>query len=307
MPDLRAEPLSPIDAATLWPQLGRLGTEVIATRSGERLLLNSALAATGLTRLPRMPRTAVLAVKRGLGYRGVLVARELKGGAAWEVESIRIARDKDDEAVAALLSATCGEVARRGGRALYLREAEGSPHGQAVRRAGFIAYQRESLHALPPGAHRNVPTPFRPADRRDRPGVFRLYCRVVPELVRRHEALTQQDWRAVVDSYDCSREFVLDHEGGVAAWVGLGEREARLLLDSAVAGAVDGALDLVESQSGRHSVLVLGEEQAGVEHNLCARGYTELGVRLVCVRRLAAMNSLKEVVAVPVPGAPLAP
>jgi len=47
------------------------------------LLLTSALAATGLANLPRMPRTAVLGVKRGLGYRGVLVARELSGGAGW--------------------------------------------------------------------------------------------------------------------------------------------------------------------------------------------------------------------------------
>ena len=77
MSDLRAEPLSPIDAATLWPQLGRLNTEVIATRGGENLLVSSGLAATGLTHLPHVPRTSVLGVRRGLGYRGVCVARDI--------------------------------------------------------------------------------------------------------------------------------------------------------------------------------------------------------------------------------------
>ena len=83
MSELRAEPLSPIDAATLWPQLRRLATEVVATRAGENLLLSSGLAATGLTHLPRMPRTVVVGLRRGLNYRGVLVGRELAGGAGW--------------------------------------------------------------------------------------------------------------------------------------------------------------------------------------------------------------------------------
>ena len=75
----RADALSPIDAATLWPQLHRLKTEVIATRVGENMLLGAGLAATGLGHLPRLPRTLVLGIRRGLRYRGVLVARELAG------------------------------------------------------------------------------------------------------------------------------------------------------------------------------------------------------------------------------------
>lgn len=307
MSDARAEPLSPIDAATLWPQLHRLGTEVIATRGGEHLLVASGLAATGLRRLTRMPRTIVLAVKRGLGYRGVLVARELKGGAGWEVESLRIAREKDDEVVTALLSTAGVEVARRGGRTLYLREGEGSPHAHAVRRAGFLTYQREHLHALPHAGARSAGTVFRAATPHDRHGVFRLYCKVVPEAVRRDEAPTQQDWRAVLDSYDCPRELVLEQNGALAAWVGIGERESRLLFDASIEGVADAALDLVEAHANRNGVIVLGEDQCGLEHNLCARGYTGLGIRLVCARRLAALNSLKEVVAVPAPTLPLAP
>jgi hypothetical protein len=299
MSDLRAEPLSPIDAATLWPQLRRLSTEVVATRAGENLLLTSGLAATGLTNLPRMPRTVVCGVKRGLGYRGVLVARELAGGAGWEVVSLRIVRETDNEAVTALLGCAGLEAARRGGRTLYLRYPEGSPHGDAIRRSGLMPYRTERLYVLPHSEARPNETAFRPATRADRHGVFRLYCRAVPEHVRRVEAPTQQDWRAVLDSYDCEREFVCESDGGLAAWGGAGDRECRIMASWSVEGLAEAALDLMESIAPRHGTLVLGEDQGGLEHAAAGRGYTALGVRMVCARRLAVMNSLKEVVAVP--------
>ncbi len=300
MSDLRADPLSPIDAATLWPQLRRLGTEVVATRAGENLLLSSGIAATGLTHLPRMPRTVVVGLKRGLNYRGVLVARELAGGAGWEVVSVRIVRDKDDEATSALLKGAGLETARRGGRILFLRTAESSVHETAVRAAGLFPYQREQLYALPP-ARGQVETPnFRPITRVDRAAIFRLYSRLVPERVRRHEAMTQTEYRAVHDSYDCEREFVFEHEGAVAAWVGVGDREVRLLADNLrLHSASDQALDLIERESSKQAALVLTEEQEHLHHNALDRGYTALGERLVCARRLAALNSLKEVVAAP--------
>lgn len=296
---MRAEPLSPIDAATLWPQLHRLGTEVIATRAGESLLLRSGLAATGLSRLPALPRTIVVGLKRGLGYRGVLVIRKLAGGAGWEAVSLRMAREKDDETVLELLTSGSQEVAQRGGRTLYLRFAEGSPHREPIRRSGLMVYRLERLYALPLSVAPRETSPFRPARRADRHGVFRLYCRTAPEHVRRQEAPTQQDWRAVLDSYDCEREYVFEREGALAAWIGWGEREVRVLLDPAVEGLGDATLDVVETHAPRHAALVLGEDQSRLEHEAVARGYTALGVRLLCARRLALLNPLKEVKAVP--------
>ena len=299
MSDVRAEPLSPIDAATLWPQLGRLDTEVLATRGGESLLVRSGLAATGLTRLPRIPRTAVLGVKRGLGYRGVVVVKELAGGAGWEAVSLRLAREKDDEAVTALLAGAGTEVAARGGRTLSLRAAEGSPHKEAIRRSGCMAYRIERLHAVPGARPAAAETRFRAATRADRHGIFRLYCRAVPEHIRRQEAPTQQEWRAVLDSFDASREFVLDRDGAIAAWVGMGERESRILEDGTGEGVADAALALIESAGPHHGTLVLAEDQVSLEREALTRGYTPLGVRLICARRMALLNTLKEVAAVP--------
>ncbi len=299
MSELRADPLSTIDAATLWPQLHRLGTEVIATRSSDNLLLSSGLAATGLNNLPRMPRTAVLGVRGRLRYRGVLAARELAGGAVWEVVSIRIAREKDDDVVTALLGGACAEIARRGGRALQLRYPEGSPHADAVRKAGFMVYRLEQLYAIPPGPKGAAEAMLRPAKRADRAGIFRLYCRVVPEHIRRQEAPTLQEWRAVQDSYDCQREFVFERDGAIEAWVGVGEREVFVLVDGTVEGLIDAVVDEVDRQAGRQGTLVLAEFQGDIEHNARGRGYTALGMRLVSTRQLALRNSLKEVVAVP--------
>lgn len=296
MSELRAETLSPIDAATLWPQLHRLDTEVIATRGGENLLVSSGLAATGIARLPRVPRTSVVGLRRGLSYRGVAAARQLAGGAGWEVVSLRIARPKDDEAVPALLECLGREVAIRNGRTLYLRYAEGSPHAPALRQAGFFAYRLERLYALPHA--RPGESAFRPATRADRQAIFRLYCRAVPEMVRRHEAPTQQEFRAVLDSLDTSRQYVLDGPGRLFAWAGIGEREAYVLVDGET-GCVGAALDCIEVHAPRHGALVITEHQPDIESAAAGRDYPALGVRLMCAKRLALLNPLKEVVAVP--------
>jgi hypothetical protein len=305
MSDLQAETLSPIDAATLWPQLHRLDTEVVALRGAQNLLISSGLAATGISRLPKVPRTAVVGVHRGLRYRGVAAARQLAGGAGWDVASLRIGRPKDDDAVAALLQGLAREVALRGGRVLYLRYAEGSPHAAALRRAGFYAYRLERLYALRSSrAEPGDANPFRKAAGSDRAGIFRLYCRAVPEPVRRNEAPGFQEFRALLDSFDCEHEFVAEGGGALVGWAGIGEREAHLLLAEG-GDLIEAALDVVEAHAPRHGALVVAEHQPGIEMAAQARGYPALGVRLMCARRLAWAETLKEVVAVPAESFPV--
>lgn len=300
MSELRADTLSPIDAATLWPQLHRLGTEVIAHRGQEHILVASGLAATGLGRLPRVPRTAVLGVRRGLRYRGVVVARELDGGVAWELVSARLERDKDDDALAALLGGASQECAGRGARMLLLRYPEGSPHGSPLRRSGFSAHTLERLHAVPARPPVRPLVAFREARRQDRAALFRLYCRSVPEHVRRQEATTQPEWRGVLDSYECGRGYVLDRDGILAAWIGAGEREGRLLIDPVAPDVIPAAMDFLEAHVGRHGTFVIAEYQPEIEREAMGRGYTPLGTRLLSARRLALRNPLKEAAKIPV-------
>ncbi|MFN0095779.1 MAG: hypothetical protein ACKVVT_13505 [Dehalococcoidia bacterium] len=299
MTELRAEPLSPLDAATLWPQLRRLSTEVLSTRAGENLLLASGLAVSGIAHLPKMPRTIVLGVRRGLGYRGVVLARELAGGIAWEAVSLRIAREKDDEAVVTLLAAVGPEAARRGGRTLFVRYAEGSPHGLAIQRAGLRPYREESVLSVRHHAGGEPDGGFRAAHRSDRAGVFRLYCRAVSGHIRRVEGPTQQEWRAVHDSYDCERELVLPGAGTIAGWAGIGDRECRGFVDFSIAGAVDALLDVLEAHGPRHATLIAPHDDETLVRHAIERGYQQLGTRVVCARKLAALQTLKEMVALP--------
>ena len=142
-------------------------------------------------------------------------------------------------------------------------------------------------------------TSFRAARRQDRHAIFRLYCRAVPENVRRQEAVTQQEWRSVLDSYDCDSEFVFERDGVLHGWVGTGSREARLLIDDSDPSLVPAALGLIETKIGRHGIVVLAEHQLAEQRLASERGYTALGTRLTCARRLAMRNSLKEAIAVP--------
>lgn len=298
----RADLLSPIDAATLWPQLHRLRTEVIATRVGDNMLFRAGLAATGLGKLPRLPRTIVLGVRQGLSYRGVLVARELAGGAAWEVVSLRISRVTDDDCVSSLLACTGREVIQRGGRSLFLRYAEGSPHEDGILHGGMSAYNREHLFATPSGRGGEGPPSFRKVERRDRHAIFRLYCRTVPEPLRRVEAPTQAEWRAIMDSFDCEQEFVRDEDDGLHAWVGIGEHESRIMC-SGGEGWEEG-LGLVRRRSHQPGSLVVGEHQEYLDTLAEQCGFVPLGTRIVAARQLGARNPLKEaagVAAYPVP------
>lgn len=300
MSELRADPLSPIDAATLWPQLSRLGTEVITVRSTGHLLVSSGLAATGLSRLPALPRTAVLGIRRGLRYRGVCVVRELSGRWGWEVVSTRLARDKDDETLTALLAGASRECAARGARILFLRYPEGSPHAEALRRSGFTPHTLERLHALPADAAKDRPTGFVPATGRDRASLFRLYCASVPEHVRRQEATTAQEWRSVLDSYECDRGFVASSDGDPQLWVGAGEHEGRIIAGPSVqSGRLTEALQLLEALLGRHGTLVVSEHQPTIQRLAVERGYVPLGTRLFCARRLALREPLKQTAKLP--------
>lgn len=300
MADRRAEPLSPLDAATLWPQLRRLATEVVATRNGEPLFHSAGFASVGIGRIPRLARTIVVGVRTRLTYQGVLVARQLAGGLAWEIVSLRIARDRDNATVSALLDAISAEVVSRQGRIIFMRYAEGSTHEPAILRGGLGAYTREDLFAPPaPAAHRRT-SRFRAATRADRAAIFRLYCRAVPAEIRRHEAATQPEFRAVLDTYDCDEEHVLDAEGAVVAWTGLGGREGRLLCGPDATAAIPAALDLIAESIGRQGTLVLSRHQEAEHRIAIEHGYTELGTRVVATRRLAVLNPMKEALAVPV-------
>ena len=299
MSGLRAEVLSPIDAATLWPQLHRLGTEVVAMRAGEKRLVRAGMGATGLAHLPGVPRSILLGVRKRLGYRGILVTRELAGGQSWEVASLRLHRDKDDDAILALLEQAAAEITARAGRGAFLLLPESSPHQAAAARAGFAAYSSEQLYAPPrKGSGIASPSAFREAEPIDDAGVFRLYCRAVPEPVRRQEALTYDEWRAVHHLYGSDREFVREEGGALLGWCGIASHEAHVLLSEPNEELVGEALAVTSAELARSGSLIATGYQPELERVAEERGYLALGRRVVMSRRLGLRIQVEEPAAV---------
>jgi hypothetical protein len=137
-------------------------------------------------------------------------------------------------------------------------------------------------------------TEFRQIARSDRPNLFRLYNRAVALSIRQHEAATQQEWRAVHDSYECEREYVLESAGGIDAWVGFGAREIRLLISPDASDAQAKALDLVEHQASSSAALVVPEHQEAIASLAERRGHPQLGSRHVAARRMVVLHPVKE-------------
>lgn len=299
MNERSAGPLQAMDVATLLPQLRRLRTEIVALRPSASIASHPLLATAGLGNLPRLRRHVTVAARTGRDIGGVAVIRELAGGSAWEVVSARLAREKDDDTVEALLASAGDTTATLGGRMLFIRFAESSPHESAIRRSGLIPYAAETLYAPPPATSERRPGPFRPVERNDRHGIFRLYCRAVPEVVRRNEAITQPEFRSLLDTFAITSEWVVEANGTIVAWAGAGPHEARLLDAGDLDEAIPRGLDLARTYLSNAGALVLGEHQQAEHRVAVERGYTPLGTRRLAARRLALLNPLKEAVAVP--------
>jgi hypothetical protein len=102
----------------------------------------------------------------------------------------------------------------------------------------------------------------------------------------------------VLDSYGCERQYVFEAEGAVLAWVGIGGREARIMVYGMTEGALDGALDLVETQSSPQAAIIISGFQEDVARRALEREYTPLGTRFCSSRRIAILNTLREAASV---------
>ena len=119
----------------------------------------------------------------------------------------------------------------------------------------------------------------------------------MPESVRRQEALTQQEWRAVHDLYGAEHEFVRDENGNLVGWCGLTSQEAHVLLSEAEGDLAGEALAVIGAHLGESGTLVAADYQPALERAALARRYLPLGRRLVLGRRLALLRRAEEPVA----------
>ncbi len=135
------------------------------------------------------------------------------------------------------LLADCGEVsASRWTHALPPLRRRLPPHAAALR-PGRPSPTASNAFTRSPALERGAESAFRPAARSDRHAIFRLYCRAV-EMVTATKPPTQQEFRAVLDSFDTSREVVRPRwpRQRLLARVGIGDHPRPTALSMRVKG-----------------------------------------------------------------------
>ena len=157
---------------------------------------------------------------RGATIRGLISARQRAKRSVWEVDAM-IDVDEDESVALSLLSRMTAGVVKQRAERVFLRLDSESHLAQAVRKAEFFPYTRETLYRLdgkPPVQLTQVP--FRAREKPDLMGVFQLYSRTVPANVRAIEGTTFREWQAAQESWGGrTTELVLEEEGIISAWL----------------------------------------------------------------------------------------
>jgi len=162
---------------------------------------------------------------QGQTVRGVVSARRRATRQAWEIDSL-IAADQEPETVAfTLFDQVVAGAVRAGAQKVFLRLEAGSDLLTAAHRAGFVSFARETLLRLD-GAHpTDAPPPrvhLRSHEKGDSYALYQLYSRATPQDVRRHEAVTFQEWLAAQETRGRGRgrlDMVGEQQSRALAWV----------------------------------------------------------------------------------------
>jgi hypothetical protein len=240
---------------------------------------------------PRGGRSAWVSVRRQR-LLGLVAARPRGTRQAWEIECL-FDRTPALDALPDLLQKVTMEAGRAGAEKLFLRLRADSQLLGVVRKAGFSAYQEETLlrrltAATPDAA--SVDRGVRPISRQDAYPAFRLYNRVTPEVVRRSEAVTFGEWQAAQERrwLKDGEEYVLDAEDGLAGLLRVGRVSGGVAFDLLIADdaleRLPGMIALVRnSGSGPMTTVVPRSAQR------LARGLEEAGfeavAEFVCLMR----------------------
>lgn len=157
---------------------------------------------------------------RGATIRGLISARQRAKKSAWEVDAL-IDVDEDEGVALSLLSRMTAGVVKQRAERVFLRLDRESHLANAVRKAEFFPYARETLYRLnEKPAVESPEVPFRPPEKPDLMGVFQLYSHTVPANVRAIEGATFREWQAAQESWGGrTGEMVLEEDGIITAWL----------------------------------------------------------------------------------------
>jgi hypothetical protein len=216
---------------------------------------------------------------KGPTLRGLVSARKRGSKLAWEIDCLIDAEPDDDSVLLSLLDQVTDAAGKSGALRIFIRVPADSHLEAAIMRCGFGTYARETVYAAAAADvahHRRTPDALRRRTKADAYRVFQLYNDLVPEHVRRFEAMTFSEWTAAQERMGRTAQWVLEDEGRLAGWLRLAGDGDIGRFD--VLGSNDTLDDLIAAAlqklaNRERAYALVPEYQQGVAQRLVATGF----------------------------------
>jgi hypothetical protein len=228
---------------------------------------------------------------KGPTLRGMISARKRGSKQAWEVDCLINAEENDPGVLMSLLDQVTDAAGKSGAMRIFVRVESNTMVEQDVMKCGFAAYKHERVWRLERDAGKARPAPegLRRRARPDQYPLFQLYSAVVPERVRRYEAMTLTEWTAAHESLGRGAQYVLEGDGRVDASVRIvgdgdvGRFDAMAGSAAALAPLLDCALARLANRPRLHAIVPDYDEALG--RHLQGLGFEAADEYTVLVRR----------------------
>jgi hypothetical protein len=169
-----------------------------------------------------------------------------------------------------LLDQLTEAAGKSGALRIFVRLPRASETERVVMRCGFTPYKFEVVYGRPVDATDAHPLPegLRRRAKADMYALFQLYNAIVPQGVRRMEAMTFAEWTAAQESLGRTSQYVIEREGRVRGWLRVA-RDGSIarfdtLGDPGVAGdLLDAALAKTAERSAVYTIVPAYDEAAG--------------------------------------------
>ncbi|MEX2225159.1 MAG: hypothetical protein WEB52_01770 [Dehalococcoidia bacterium] len=218
---------------------------------------------------------------KGPTLRGLVSARKRGSKLAWEIDCLIDAEPDDDGVLLSLVDQVTEAAGRSGALRIFIRVPGASHLEAAIIRCGFGAYARETVYwssSEPLAAHRRNVEGLERRTKEDAYRVFQLYNDLVPESVRRFEAMTFTEWTAAQERLGRTSQWVLRDGGKLSGWLrvaGDGEigRFEVLGTHDALDDLIGAALHKVANRERAYTLVP--EHQWAVAERLAGIGFEE--------------------------------
>lgn len=232
----------------------------------------------------------------GVRVRGVASARRCAGPTAWVVDHLALSTAGSEENAAELLERAMAYAGSRGAQRIFLRTPDERHMLETGKRCGFRPCMQVTVHTLAgrtPLIGVEPAVGVRPRLPGDDLALFRLYNICTPQEVRSVGGMTLQQWQDAQEPVGRStREFVLEDEAEMAAWIRLDRYRGRTRVQATLAPEWKGdsrslvAFILGETRN-RPVLWDVPDYQAGMRMLLERVGLEQVALYRVMVKPLA--------------------